>query len=170
MHLFAEHPQSMQKYVSYFIALIEAYVLSFLFTHLFFMPVYVQGESMEPFIKEGTIGFSNIAGRYVFGISRFDIVLIQRANGEIWIKRVIALPEETVEVKNHILYINGEAQTENYLPNDTLMEDFPLTKVEQNHVFVMGDNRANSYDSRFVGSISYDAIVSKDLYPIYAVE
>lgn len=125
---------------------------------------------MEPIIKEGTIGFSNIAGRYVFGIHRFDIVLIQRESGEIWVKRVIALPNETIEVRNHMLYIDGKVQTESYLPKDVYMEDFPLTTVEENHVFVMGDNRSDSYDSRAVGSVPYEDILSKDLYALYSDE
>ena len=97
MHSLIEPSQVLRRGASYLLLLIKAYILSYLFTHLFFMPVYVQGQSMEPIIKEGTIGFSNIAGRYVFGIHRFDIVLIQRESGEIWVKRVMSLSWVTID-------------------------------------------------------------------------
>lgn len=146
--------------------ILKAYVCAYLFTHVLFLPVYVEGRSMDPSIQDGTIGFSNIAARHIMGIQRFDIVLIRRPNEEIWIKRVIALPNEIVEVKNHILYIDGVAYAQPFLPSTYETEDFGPVKVEADSVFVMGDHRKDSLDSRSVGSIPLSSIKSKDLYPL----
>lgn len=146
--------------------ILKAYLCAYLFTHVLFLPVYVEGRSMDPSIRDGTIGFSNIAARHMIGIQRFDIVLIQRPNEEVWIKRVIALPNETIEIKNHILYIDGIAYAQPFLPSTCESEDFGPVKVEDDHVFVMGDHRQDSLDSRSVGSIPLSSIKSKDLYPL----
>ncbi len=166
MKTLRQYSKAFKYLVHYMILVIKAYILAFLFTHFLLLPVYVSGQSMEPMIREGTVGFSNIAMRHIQGIERFDIVLIQRDNGEIWVKRVIALPNETIEVKNHILYINGIAQEETYLSDSQITADFPMTVVEAHHVFVMGDNRSDSYDSRMVGTIAEDDIIGKDLYAV----
>jgi len=121
---------------------------------------------MAPYIRDGTIGFSNIAYRHVFGIKRFDIVLLKRENGEIWIKRVIALPNETIEVKNHVLYIDHVPYEEPFLPPDVKTEDFGPVQVKEHMVFVMGDNRRDSYASRSIGAVDMDRIISKDLYAL----
>lgn len=159
--------QIMRHYLlTYLNILIRAYLMTYLFTHACLMPVYVQGHSMEPQIADGTIGFANVAARHLFGIHRYDIVLIQREDGEIWIKRVIGLPNDRIEVRQHTLYINGIAQMEEYVNQASAMADFAPIEVGENEIFVMGDNRDDSYDSRRVGSIALQDVIGKDLYPL----
>ncbi len=84
------------------------------------------------------------------------------------IKRVIALPGETVEYRDCELYINGEVTPEPYLDPDLVDRDHcgesqaPI-EVEPGHVFVMGDNRAASLDSRTIaiGQIPYDHLIGR---------
>lgn len=146
--------------------ILQAMIFSYLLSHLCLMPVYVEGQSMNPAVKEGTIGLSNIAFRHVFGLSRFDIVLIQRDNGDIWVKRVIGLPNETLSVKDNVLYINHKPYAQAFLSENIQTADFDEIKLGDNEVFVMGDNRENSYDSRNVGAILISDVISKDLYAL----
>ena len=83
-----------------------------------------------------------------------------------YIKRVIALPGEYVEIREGKVYINGEELQEEYLPTNTKTEitskvGFDNLIVPENRVFVMGDNRAHSADSRNFGCIPIEKIESK---------
>lgn len=78
-----------------------------------------------------------------------------------FIKRVIGLPGDTVEVKNGRVFVNGERIPEPYTSDQRDPSDFPPATVEPDHVFVMGDNRPNSQDSRNIGPIPYEKIVGK---------
>jgi signal peptidase I len=78
-----------------------------------------------------------------------------------FIKRVVGLPGDTVEMKNGKVFVNGERIPEPYLSNPGA-QDYAPKQVEPDHVFVMGDNRPNSQDSRSaLGQIPMDKIVGK---------
>ena len=75
------------------------------------------------------------------------------------IKRIVGLPGDTIAVRNGKLFVNGEKQREPYL-NEELPDRsfFQRTTVPKNRVFVMGDNRTNSRDSRFIGPVPKENI------------
>ena len=150
----------------YTAVIIKAIIFFYILSHLCLMPVYVEGQSMNPTVKDGTIGLSNIAFRHVFGLTRFDIVLIQRENGEVWVKRVIGLPNETLSIKDNVLYINQKPCPQRFLSDTVKTNDYDEIQIGADEVFVMGDNREHSYDSRNVGTISLSDIISKDLYAV----
>lgn len=80
-----------------------------------------------------------------------------------WIKRVVAVAGDTVEFRDGQFYRNGELVVEDYILSQT-MTKYPenqVIKVEEGHVFVMGDNRYESQDSRYIGCISEDIIIGK---------
>lgn len=131
-----------------------------------FTPVIVKGSSMDPTLadSERVITLKNTS------IERFDIVTFPAPDTEDknYIKRVIGLPGDTIEYKDDVLYINGTATEEAYLDEfkAELTDGFPLTydftleeltgetQVPEGQLFVMGDNRRVSKDSRKIGFIN----------------
>ena len=82
------------------------------------------------------------------------------------IKRVIALPGETIEMRNCVVYIDGQVLDEPYLDPEVVTpghcgDEIPPTTIEDDHVFVMGDNRPGSQDSRALGQIEFNDIVGR---------
>lgn len=123
--------------------------------------VSVEGISMYP-----TLNGSNdkvVLERYrqfTEKYNRGDIVVIDLKEKHI-IKRIIGLPNDLVEIKNNDVYINGELIEEDYLSRDTATSPDLKVEVPYDEVFVMGDNRENSLDSRKLGTISIDSIEGK---------
>jgi signal peptidase I len=84
-----------------------------------------------------------------------------------YVKRVIGLPGETIEIKNKKVYINDELLDESYTffkDSEVLRsyrDNFPPYRIPSNHFFCMGDNRDNSFDSRFWGPVHHDLIIGK---------
>ena len=78
-----------------------------------------------------------------------------------FIKRVIAVPGETVAINDNRVYINGILIDEPYLKPGTSMSDMDATFVAEGEMFVMGDNRNSSQDSRIFGTVPIDTIVGK---------
>lgn len=132
----------------------------------------VKGESMMPGIQDGNYLLVSKIGN----IKRFDKVTFHAPDyGEDYIKRVIGLPGDSVEMKNDVLYINGKAYNEPYLkqykaklsvdqvltPDFTLKELTNKTTIPQGYLFVLGDNRSISKDSRSFGLISNKSVTGK---------
>ena len=102
---------------------------------------------------------------------RFDIVVFHAPEHKDYIKRVIGLPGDKVEYKDDKLYINGKYQKESYLDEYKEQEPGPLTPdftlkditgeetVPEGEIFVLGDNRLYSKDSRHIGTIKIDEVV-----------
>ncbi len=94
---------------------------------------------------------------------RGDIVVVKLENRNI-IKRVIGLPNETIKIKNSDVYINGELLEEPYLDDSVKTYPDMTIKIPSDSIFVMGDNRENSLDSRSIGAIKIDDIMGKSVY------
>jgi signal peptidase I len=105
--------------------------------------------------------------RVVKGI--FEGVGLTKPTKEILIKRVIGLPGETVEGRNGHVFINGVELVEPYLPAGVVTDPFGPTKVPDGDVWVMGDNRPNSHDSRFadVGPIPESTVIGRAIMKVW---
>jgi signal peptidase I len=90
-----------------------------------------------------------------------EALLLRQPGVEEFIKRVIALPGETVEGRDGRVWIDGRPLVEPYLPEGTVTNDFAPVEVGEGRVWVMGDNRANSSDSRVFGEVDVDEIVGR---------
>lgn len=154
-------------------ALIIALVIAFIIRYFLFTPIVVDGESMDPTLKDGDKMIVNKISYRFREPERFEIVVFHAPEGKDYIKRVIGLPGEHIEYKDDQLYINGQPIDEPYLDEKKaqlsegqLTQDFTLEDIDPNmhvipegYVFVMGDNRRFSKDSRHIGVISEDDIV-----------
>lgn len=146
------------------IAIILALVIKF----FIFEFVLVDGSSMYPTLHDNDrLLVTKI--QYYFHEPEFeDIVILNYSKNIEFVKRIIGKSGDSVEIKNSIVYLNGEALDEPYINNESYA-DFPQVIVPKDTYFVLGDNRANSKDSRFedVGFISKDVIVGRVVFRIY---
>jgi signal peptidase I len=128
---------------------------------------YIPSESMTPTLKVGERVLVNKVSYKVHDVHRGDVVVFKRPVKEAdprikdLIKRVIGLPGDTIEARDNQIYINDKALNEPYLPKGTPSLNLPRTTVPDGDVFVMGDNRTNSSDSRVFGPISQKLIVGR---------
>ena len=84
-----------------------------------------------------------------------------------FIKRVIAVGGDTVEGKDGLVFVNGEPADESYLPEGSATSSFGPVEVPQGTIFVMGDNRGNSDDSRNFGPVPVDTVVGRGFLLIW---
>lgn len=152
-------------------ALLIAAALVILIRWFIFAPFIVDGPSMEPNFHTDERLIVNKILYKIRSPHRGEVVVFHAPTGVDYIKRVIALPGEKIKIENDKVYINGEELKESYIQEaiDKLKNesgrnyntDFPETTVADGTVFVMGDNRINSQDSRMIGSVAYDKIVGR---------
>jgi signal peptidase I len=148
-------------------ALLIAVGLAVIIRYFLFAPIVVDGLSMMPTLHNGDRMIVNKLGKP----NRFDIVVFHAPEKKDYIKRVIGLPGDKIEYKNDVLYINGNAYKEPYLDKykkitqGPLTEDFTLKDligrdtVPKGEIFVMGDNRRQSKDSRIIGPVPLTKVI-----------
>jgi signal peptidase I len=90
-----------------------------------------------------------------------EAVLLKEPHQEEYIKRVIGLPGETIEGRAGSVWVNGRRLVEPYLPPGTATTDFGPVTVRPDHLWVMGDNRGSSADSRVFGQIRQHTVVGR---------
>lgn len=124
----------------------------------------IESHSMEPNFYEGQFILVNKLAYKLGTPERGDVIVFHNpANPEEdYIKRVIALPGDTLQIRDQTVYINGEPLEEPYPQNPiTPGTVFGPVVIEPDHLFVMGDNRPNSQDSRRFGQLPEDLIVGR---------
>lgn len=141
--------------------ILPAILIAILINLLLAQPTRVHGLSMEPSLhSEQRLVVEKISYR-LHGPRRGDIVVFGvPQSDELLIKRVVGLPGEKVEIHDGMVYINGEPLQEPYLDQETRGRFGPIT-VPPLHVFVLGDNRSFSNDSRAFGAVPIADVVGR---------
>jgi signal peptidase I len=134
--------------------------LSFLFaSHFVYSTMQVVGFSMHPTLINGDRRIVNHWWYHAFKIERGDLALVREPNTQSKVvKRIIAVPGDTVFIDGRVVHVNGHPLHEPYVPRGTHTSSpthatTPLL-LSQNQFFVMGDNRSHSHDSRSYGPVS----------------
>ena len=143
---------------------------------LFFKPIVVKQESMQPtFYSNDHVIVSRQAYNLFGDVERGDVIVFKSdlvdENGEQkhLIKRVIAVGGDTIEIRDGYVYLNGEMLDEPYVAEEGISGEMGSVTVEEGKMFVMGDNRRVSQDSRSpeLGQVEESSIVGKVVLRIY---
>lgn len=161
----------LQRIVELVICVGIAYGLAAAFNHFIGTHTIVDGSSMESTLHDEDVLAVNKICYALHDPERYDIIVFPYDDESYYIKRIIGLPGETVEIVNGIIYINGSVLDESYgleemhEPND----NFSAVTLGADEYFVLGDNRNLSKDSRSsdVGFIKKDTIIGKACYRLY---
>lgn len=165
----------------FFKLLVFWFVVFFVVTKFIVNPIQVIGNSMYPTLKDRDRGFSSIVSTH-FDLNRFDIVVVKSKDhsNDHWVKRIIGMPNETIECRDDVIYIDGKPLAQDFLDEEyvksevaiygNLTEDFGPITLKENEYFLLGDNRHHSTDSREVGAFTADEITSVGVFIYYPFE
>lgn len=176
-----------RSFSSFFLDLIETVVIGlslFLVVYLFFMqPHQVNGQSMVPNFQSGEYVLTDKISYRLGDPKRGDVIVFHAppsancpvGTGCDFIKRVIGVPGETIEVKNDAIYIDGAPLNEPYIPDEFEILPGSFTRdreilLGESEYFVSGDNRPYSSDSRAWGPITRSDIVGKAFFRYWPMD
>jgi signal peptidase I len=153
-------------------ALLVALLVKTFLIQAFFIPSL----SMFSTLDEGDRVLVNKLSYRLGDVDRGDVIVFERpanvTDTEIkdLIKRVVALPGETVEGRDGAVYVDGRRLRETYLDDGTETSDFPAKRIGEGQLWVMGDNRTNSEDSRVFGPIDDDLVVGRAFVRVWPLQ
>jgi signal peptidase I len=171
--------------LEWLVVIAGALLVALLIKQFLIQAFYIPSESMTPTLEVGDRVLVNKLSYRLHDVNRGDLVVFERPEGETsdvkdLIKRVIGLPGDEVVIKDNSVWINGERLEEDYLPVGTVTKqgtranctDETPCVVPDEFVWVMGDNREHSFDSRYFGPIGEDTIVGRAflrIWPLNAI-
>jgi signal peptidase I len=156
--------------LEWILVIVGAVVVALLIKTYLVQAFRIPSESMDPTLLNGDRVLVNKLSYRLHDVNRGDVVVFRRPEGlpggpgqpEDLIKRVVALPGETVVAREGVVYVDGRLLDEPYLSagSSTTNLDRPVV-LGPDEVFVMGDNRGNSQDGRVFGPIAEDTIIGR---------
>ncbi len=164
--------------VEWVAVIVGALVVALVVKTFLFQAFYIPSASMEPTLEKGDRVLVNKLSYDLHDVNRGDVIVFELDEDEVapdgikdLIKRVVGLPGDVIETRDGVVYVDDRALEEPYLedgmvtgdPNDPKNPSIERQTVPDGHVFVLGDNRSNSADSRYPyrGTIPIDSIVGR---------
>lgn len=153
-----------QRYLKEVAVLVVVLIILVLLLKVIFGVAIVEGNSMQPYL-------SNKSGTFFYRLTKeyqVDDIVIFPQEKDLLIKRIVGVEGDTIDIDNQtgILYVNGVQENRLGISNTYTVEDgisFPLV-VGKDEVFVLGDNRRDSKDSRYFGLVSTNQIKGKVIF------
>ena len=175
-----DHPEpdrrsSVRSAVEWVVIVAAALLAALLIKTFLLQAFYIPSDSMNPTLVQRDRVLVNKLSYHFHDVHRGDIVVFKRPPGETdpkikdLIKRVIALPGDTVEGRDGQIFIDGRTLKAPYLAKSSPMSDFPARTIPKGHYWVMGDNRGNSKDSRAFGPIAKSLIVGRAFIRVWPI-
>lgn len=152
----------MKNFVRETVVILALAIVVFLVLQTTIQSSVVVGSSMEPTFQEGQRLLINKAVYHFGEPSRGDVIIFHPPydNGKDYIKRIIGLPGDTIEIRGGAVYINGARLQEPYIKAAPMYSLSPY-RVQQNSYFVLGDNRNNSNDSHNGWTVPRQNLIGK---------
>lgn len=182
----SKSPDAVRSIRDWIVVIVIALLAALLVRTYVLQQFYIAGPSMETTLFQDNRVLVNKLSYRLHDVHRGDVVVFDRVtadgakiNHDDLIKRVIALPGESIEIRSCDVYVNGTKVDEPYLDKSTLSEadpsarcrvpDMQIQDVPEKQVFVMGDNRAESFDSRSFGPIDINNIVGRAFVIVWPI-
>lgn len=150
----------MKKFVKEYLPYVLILLVIILLRIYVVTPVTVDGNSMNDTLYPNDLMLLFKVGN----IERYDIIVANHDNKKL-IKRVIGMPNDKIKCVSGILYINNEEDTSGYGYGENI--DFPEYTLKDDEYFLIGDNRSDSFDSRYFGPVKKEDIVGKANFIIF---
>ena len=162
---YREDRRMVRVVMSWVVDVVVMLAFAWFFLHSFGIQIPVAGQSMMPLLNSGDVVLVNKLIYDFWKPQRLDVVVFEREDKRAFVKRVIGLPGETVQIQGGYVYVNGERlEADNGLDQVSLagLAESPV-KLGEDEYFLLGDNRDSSEDSRFanVGNVKEEQILGK---------
>ena len=143
----------------YLFRLVVVALAGYLLFGYLLIPLRIQGHSMDPTYPDDSFAFCWRPHYFFSPIQRFDVVTVRFTGRSVMLlKRVIALPGETVEFREGKLYVNGKRIAEPHVQHHSTW-DLPPRTIAPDHVYVIGDNRGTTMSRHHFGQVRMERIV-----------
>ena len=161
-----EAPERKSAVISFFkelpFLILGAFLIAWVIKSFVVQPFKIEQQSMFPTLHPSDRVFVN---KFIYRLrepERGEIITFRAPQGDrILIKRIIATEGETIRIKKGRVFINKKPIKEGYLRNSPDFQDYPATRIPRDAIFVMGDNRPNSGDSRMFGAVPERNLLGK---------
>ena len=167
-----EKPSALRNLVEWVAILGAALLVAFVVKTFLIQAFYIPSPSMVPTLEVDDRVLVNKLSYKMHDVHRGDVVVFERLPDEHaaikdLIKRVVAIEGDTIESRGNTLYVNDQAVPESYTKTSDIGTAVERRTIPPGHVFVMGDNRTNSQDSRVFGPVAEDRIVGRAFVKIW---
>ena len=167
-----KRPSASRNLVEWVVILGGALLVAFVVKAFLFQAFFIPSPSMVPTLQIHDRVLVNKLSYRLHDVNRGDVVVFERLPDEAGtirdlIKRVVAVEGDTIESRGDVIYVNDQPVDEPFRATSSLGGPVALRTIPEGQVFVMGDNRTNSSDSRVFGPVDQDRIVGRAFVKIW---